>query len=95
MTHLYIRHLHAGALLAHKDVIYIHQDVALQGQWEPLPRQKGHSIHKHQFVQPEDQIIPEQDPLNTVMEPQVLHHWREQSSILPHRCNALSWLGLG
>ena len=94
-THLYIRHLHACALLAHEDVIYIHQDVALQGQREPLPCQKGHSVHKHQLVQPEDQVVAEQDPLDAIMEPQVLHHRREQSSILAHRCDTLRWLGLG
>ena len=95
MTHLYIRHLHACPLFAHKDVIYIHQEVALQGQRQPLPRQKGHSVHEHQLVQPEHQVVAEQDPLDAVVEPQVLHHGRQQSGVLPHRRDALGRLGLG
>lgn len=94
-THLYVGHLHARALFAHENVIDIHQDVALQGHGEPLSRQKGHSIHEHQLVQPEDQVVAKQDPLDAVVEPQVLHHRREQSSVLPNRRNALRRLGLG
>lgn len=73
-THLDIRHLHPCALFAHKDVIYVHQDVALQRHRELLPRQKGHCIDKNQLVQPEDQVVAKQDPLDTIMKPQVLHH---------------------
>lgn len=95
ILYLNIRHLHAGAFFAHKDVIYIHQDVTLQGHREPLPGEKGHSVHKHQLVQPEGQVVAKQDPLDAVMEPQVLHHRREQSGVLPYRRNALRRLGLG
>lgn len=94
-THLHVGHLHAGALLAHKYIIYIHEDVALQGQREPLPSQKGHSVYKHQLVQPEVQVVAKQDPLDAVMQPQVLHHRREHCSMLPYRRNALRRLGLG
>lgn len=94
-SHLDVGHLHAGALFAHEDVVDVHQDVALQGHGQPLPGEEGHGVHEHQLVQPEGQVVAEQDPLDAVVEAQVLHHRRQQSGVLADGGDAVGRLSLG
>lgn len=94
-SHLDVRHLHAGALFAHEDVINVHQDVALQGHGQPLPSEEGHGVHEHQLVQPEGQVVAEQNPLDAIVEAQVLDHRRQQCGVLADGGDAVRRLGLG
>ncbi|TNN34473.1 hypothetical protein EYF80_055367 [Liparis tanakae] len=73
-THLHVRHLHTGSFLADEYVVHVHQDVAVQGQAQSLPRQVGNGVHKHQLVKPVVEVVSKENPLNAVVEPQVLDH---------------------
>lgn len=94
-SHLDVGHLHAGALFAHEDVVDVHQDVALQGHGQPLPGEEGHGVHEHQLVQPEAQVVAEQDPLDAIVEAQVLDHRWQQSGVLADGGHAVRRLSLG
>lgn len=94
-SHLDVGHLHAGALFAHEDVVDVHQDVALQRHGQPLPGEEGHGVNEHQLVQPEGQVVTKQDPLDAIVETQVLDHRRQQSGVLADGGDAVGRLGLG
>lgn len=83
LPYLHVLHLHACALLAHKDVVNVHQDVAVQRQREALAREEGHSVHEDKLVQPEVEVVAEQHALDAIVEAQVLDHGGVQCGVQP------------
>lgn len=83
LTHLHIRHLHPGPFLAHKYVIDVHQYEAVQGQRQSVCSEEGHGVHEHQLVEPEGEVVSEQNPLDPVVKPEILHHRGVQKSSEP------------
>lgn len=72
--YLYIRHFHASALFSHKYIIYVDEDIAIKRETQALASQVGNAIHENQFVQPEIEVIAKENPLDPVMQTQILHH---------------------
>lgn len=84
LCHLNIRHLHPGPFLAHKYVINVHQYEAVQGQRQSLWGEEGHGVNKHQLMKPEGKVVSEQDPLDPVVQPEILHHGCVQKTTEPN-----------
>lgn len=94
-NYLDIIHLHAGAFFANKDIINIYQDVAVKGEGKPLASKERNCIYEDQFVQPKVEIVAKEDPLDAIMEAQVLDHSGMESCINAHVWNGFCRLGLG
>lgn len=97
--YLHVLHFHACALLAHEDIIDVHQDVAVQRQREALAREEGHGVDEDELVQPEVEVVAEQHSLNAVVEAQVLDHCgvqrRVQAGVRPQVRDGLGGARLG
>lgn len=74
ILHLYIVGVHSCSLLPNEDVIYVNQNVPIQGQSELLSRQERDGIYENQLVQPKIQVIAEKDSLNPIVESQVVNY---------------------
>ncbi|KAK4821246.1 hypothetical protein QYF61_016545 [Mycteria americana] len=71
---LMLGHFHASALFSHKYIINVDEDIAIKRETEALASQVGNGIHKNEFVQPKIEVIAEENPLDPIMQTQVLHH---------------------
>lgn len=72
--YLYIRYFHASALFSHKYIIDVNKDIAIKCETEAFASQVGNGIHENEFVQPKIEVIAEENPLDPIMQTQVLHH---------------------